>query len=166
MAKRIKHEAARTPSTQKLLISIGQMTHNLTSRMTVWSMGYKVKSIGPLVEEEALAKGSDFLGESVIFLVAGGIVVLEYNKSKAESREKEAKKYAATMAADAALNAKLDSLDLRLQALEEVLHNNRSRLMVLEEERYVNPLKQGESQEKVNTQPALKNLRRWWWPFR
>mmetsp|Transcript_12826 Transcript_12826/g.28296 ORF Transcript_12826/g.28296 Transcript_12826/m.28296 type:complete len:90 (-) Transcript_12826:1064-1333(-) len=43
MAKRIKHEAARTPSTQKLLISIGQMTHNLTSRMTVWSMGYKVK---------------------------------------------------------------------------------------------------------------------------
>ena len=76
----MKREFSRFETTQKVLIGIGQSAHSATSRMTIWSEGWKVRSIEPLKEEAALSAGADFVGESFIFLVVGGVVVWEYGK--------------------------------------------------------------------------------------
>eukprot|EP00957_Ditylum_brightwellii_P181643 13836768-Ditylum_brightwellii.AAC.1 len=60
--------------------------------MTIWSAGYKVRSITPLEPEKALTKGADLLGESIVFLISGVTVVYEYNRSKEKEKAKEAQK--------------------------------------------------------------------------
>lgn len=62
MSKQVKHSFTKNPYTQQLLISIGQVTHNMTTRMQIWSAGYKVKSIQSLETENAIKQGADFIG--------------------------------------------------------------------------------------------------------
>lgn len=90
MAKRVKHTFKQSQLTQNILISVGQASHVITTRMTIWSAGYKVRSIQALDNEKALSQGADFIGEAFIFGVGGGIVIWEYNKSKEKENKKEA----------------------------------------------------------------------------
>eukprot|EP00565_Helicotheca_tamesis_P005755 CAMPEP_0185728434 /NCGR_PEP_ID=MMETSP1171-20130828/3777_1 /TAXON_ID=374046 /ORGANISM="Helicotheca tamensis, Strain CCMP826" /LENGTH=233 /DNA_ID=CAMNT_0028397147 /DNA_START=51 /DNA_END=749 /DNA_ORIENTATION=+ len=138
LAKRIKHEFSRYPFTQNILVGIGQATHQLTSRMTIYSAGYKVRSINPLETEKAMAKGADFLGESIVFLVSGSTVVFEYNRSKEKERIKEEKKHKVMQEESDRLQAKLNALDTRLVALEEVL-KARDRSILKFRKKYVEP---------------------------
>merc|ERR1719491_1500044 len=95
MAKKIKVVVSRNEITQNILVGIGQMTHTVTSRMTIWSEGYIVRSIKPLDRETAATQGA-------------GLVVWEYSKKADEDAIKKAK------AAE-----KMKSLDARIEALEE-----------------------------------------------
>jgi hypothetical protein len=52
VAKRIKSQMIKYDVTRDGLIWVGQSTHVLTTRMTIWSSGYKVRSINPLEEGE------------------------------------------------------------------------------------------------------------------
>ena len=124
LSKRIKHEFSRYQITQRILIGIGQTTHTITSRMTIWSAGYQVRSITPLEPEKALKDGAEFLGESIVFLVSGTVVVWEYNRSNEKARLKEEKVREEERQQREALRAKLKTLDKRLQALEEVVKSN------------------------------------------
>eukprot|EP01083_Nonionella_stella_P084836 234907_1 len=90
MAKRVKHTFKQSQLTQNILILVGQTSHVITTRMTIWSAGYKVRSIQALDKEKALSQGADFIGEAFIFGVGGGIVIWEYNKSKEKENKKEA----------------------------------------------------------------------------
>lgn len=118
LSKRIKHEFSRYEVTQRFLISIGQATHQITSRMTIWSAGYKVRSIKPLEEEKALSTGAEFVGETFVLLVSGGTVVWEYNRSKAKEIQSAEEKRQVATNERRALQAKLHALDVRVQALE------------------------------------------------
>ena len=124
LSKRIKHEFSRYQITQRFLIGIGQTTHTITSRMTIWSAGYQVRSITPLEPEKALKDGAEFLGESIVFLVSGTVVVWEYNRTNEKARLKEEKVREDERQQREALRAKLKTLDKRLQALEEVVKSN------------------------------------------
>eukprot|EP00566_Odontella_aurita_P017452 CAMPEP_0113588578 /NCGR_PEP_ID=MMETSP0015_2-20120614/35595_1 /TAXON_ID=2838 /ORGANISM="Odontella" /LENGTH=273 /DNA_ID=CAMNT_0000494471 /DNA_START=66 /DNA_END=888 /DNA_ORIENTATION=- /assembly_acc=CAM_ASM_000160 len=171
LAKRIKHDFSRFPVTQTLLIRVGQTTHALTSRLTIWSAGYKVRSITPLEQEKAcgsddscphvkiddldagykvrsitpleqekaMSKGADFLGESIVFLVGGGVVVWEYNLSKEKEKKKEEKRLRQMDEDRDRLQAKLNALDKRLAALERVMKANARPLVLFGGERYVEP---------------------------
>uniref|UniRef100_A0A7S2UM42 OPA3-like protein n=1 Tax=Attheya septentrionalis TaxID=420275 RepID=A0A7S2UM42_9STRA len=140
MAKRIKHEASRYPWSQRLLINVGQTTHTITSRMTIWSAGYKVRSITPLEPDKALVNGAELLGEVVVFSVSGVLVVYEYNRSKTKEKQKEEQKLAEMQAESDHLQAKLHSLDVRLKALEKVVKNNTSSILQIPfREKYVEP---------------------------
>ena len=75
MAKSLKNQVVKYPMTRRALITFGQTTHAISTRMTIWSSGYKVRSITPLEEEVALVQGADLLSETFIFVVSGGIVV-------------------------------------------------------------------------------------------
>lgn len=130
MAKRIKHDFSRFPITRRLLVNVGQTTHTVTSRLTIWSAGYKVRSITPLESEKAISKGADFLGEAIVFSVGGGVVVWEYNLSKSKEKEKEKKRLREMDNDRERLQAKLNTLDTRLAALEKVMKAN-SRPLVL-----------------------------------
>lgn len=97
MANRIKIEAKKHPMMMNGCVYIGQISHQITSRLNVLASGYKILGIKPLPEEEALARGVNFLSEAFVFLVGGGIIVVEYNRSEEKSAikaQKEAMKEA------------------------------------------------------------------------
>jgi hypothetical protein len=119
LSKRIKHEFSRYSLTQSFLIGLGQGSHQITSRMTIWSAGYRVRRITPLEEDKALSTGAEFVGEGFILLVSGGLVVWEYNRGNEKSRVKEEKIRQTATEERNALQAKLKSLDVRVHALED-----------------------------------------------
>jgi hypothetical protein len=141
LSKRIKHDFSRYDLTKRMLIGIGETNHQVSSRMTIWSAGYQVRDIKPLEPEKALAVGADFFGESFLFLVSGGIVVWEYNRSNEKAKEKEAQKHAQLKGENEKLRAKLHSLDVRLKAVEDVVKHNADSIMQIGK-RYVAPAKQ------------------------
>ncbi|KAL7545688.1 hypothetical protein ACHAWF_009041 [Thalassiosira exigua] len=129
MAKQVKHQFVKWPVTRRSLIWAGQTSHAVATRMTIWSSGYKVRSISKLEEEQALSRGADLLSESFIFIVSGGIVVYEYNRSSQKEKKKEAARLQEIRDDAARLQAKLDSLDKRLVALEEYARANRRSIL-------------------------------------
>lgn len=139
LSKRIKHEFSRYSLTKQMLVSIGQTSHAVTSRMQIWSAGYRVRSIKPLEPEKALKDGAEFVGESFVFLVSGSLVVWEYNRSAESTRRKEEKKRAEAKAERAALQAKLVALDARLKAIETTVEHNSHSILGLGGSAYVAP---------------------------
>ena len=138
VSKRIKHEFSRYELTQRMLIGIGQTSHSITSRLTIWSAGYKVRSITPLEKDKALSTGAEFIGESFILMVSGGWIVWEYNRGKDKDRAKEEAVQAMAKKDRDDLQAKLNTLDIRLKALEVVVKTN-SRSILNMGEKYVPP---------------------------
>mmetsp|Transcript_19178 Transcript_19178/g.26587 ORF Transcript_19178/g.26587 Transcript_19178/m.26587 type:complete len:200 (-) Transcript_19178:1071-1670(-) len=135
VSKRIKHEFAQYETSQRLLVGIGQASHQLSSRMTIIASGYKVRSIKPLEHEKALSSGADLVGESFVLMVSAGIVVYEYDRSS----KKEEKKRQNLLEEQAALDAKLLSLDARLKALEKVVKSNSQSILSFSGAKYEEP---------------------------
>ena len=141
VSKRIKRDFSKNKTSRRLVIWIGQASHSVTSRMTIWSEGYKVRSITPLEEDKALSVGSDFVGESFILLVSSGLVIWEYNRSTTKTKEKEAQQRADAKAERDALQENFLALDARLKALEEVVEYNSSSILNIAGKKYVEPKK-------------------------
>jgi len=129
MAKQVKHQAIKIPITRSALIWVGQTSHGITTRMTIWSSGYKVRSITKIEDEKALSRGADLLSESFIFSVSVGILMYEYNRSSIKEEKKEAAKLQKIRDDASKLQAKLDSLDKRLVSLEEFAKANRRSIL-------------------------------------
>lgn len=129
MAKQVKHQAIKIPMTRSALIWVGQTSHGITTRMTIWSSGYKVRSITKIEDEKALSRGADLLSESFIFSVSVGILMYEYNRSSIKEEKKEAAKLQKIRDDASKLQAKLDSLDKRLVSLEEFAKTNRRSIL-------------------------------------
>lgn len=144
MAKRVKHNFKKNEVSQNFLVNIGQLTHNVTTRMTIWSSGYKVRSIQPLEKEAALSAGADFIGEAFIFGVAGAIVVWEYDKSKKKDTDKELK----NLQREKSQQNRLMDLEKRMSRIEqnlaEVVRIHRDRFETIHE-------------------PVIKKRRGWLW---
>lgn len=139
VSKRIKKDFSRTKATQGLLVSLGQATHSLTSRMTIWSAGYKVRSITPLEEDVALSRGADIVGETFVLMVTAGTMIWEYNRSKAKETAKDEKRRAEAKAEREALQENFKALDERLSAVEEVVKYNSESILNVAGKRYVPP---------------------------
>lgn len=194
MAKSLKNQVVKYPMTRRALITFGQTTHAISTRMTIWSSGYKVRSITPLEEEVALVQGADLLSETFIFVVSGGIVVYEYHRSSEKERVKEAQRIKEITDEASLLQAELVSLDKRLEALEEYAKTNSSRAIVLgpigiggASGGYVEPdgkipildeveearvesntatkLEDPSSNKNKNASQTNHQSRKWWWPF-
>jgi len=141
-AKKIKLECSRSQLTQDLLVGIGQVTHSVTSRMTIWSEGYKVRTIKPLQRETAMTRGAEFVGEAFIFSVGGGLVVWEYNK-KADEDDK--KKIVA--------KERLEKIESRIESLEQ-------RIKIYSERSVEDSL-----QPSMDLPQDYDKRERRWWPF-
>ncbi|KAL7525584.1 hypothetical protein ACHAXR_001069 [Thalassiosira sp. AJA248-18] len=129
VAKQVKHQFVKQPITRSSLIWVGQTSNAVTTRMTIWSSGYKVRSISKLEEDKALSLGADILSESFLFAVSGGILVYEYNRSSEKEKKKEAARLQKIRDEATRLQAKLGSLDKRLVALEEYAKANRRSIL-------------------------------------
>mmetsp|Transcript_1879 Transcript_1879/g.2701 ORF Transcript_1879/g.2701 Transcript_1879/m.2701 type:complete len:192 (-) Transcript_1879:540-1115(-) len=132
-AKKLRHTFQEYETTRAILVGLGQASHRLTSRMTIWSAGYKIRDIKPLQEDKAVEMGSEILTEGFLFTVAGGLVVWEYNKSKEKERLKEEKQRIHERNENARLEAMIHGLDVRMVDLEQILkevllqHNNNNK---------------------------------------
>uniref|UniRef100_A0A6T8GBK2 Uncharacterized protein n=1 Tax=Proboscia inermis TaxID=420281 RepID=A0A6T8GBK2_9STRA len=152
LAKRIKHDFSRYPSTQHIIVGIGQVSHQVTSRLKIMSAGYKVRSIKALEDEKALTVGADFLGESILFLVGGSIVVYEYNAGKEKERRKQEKIKLLAEEDERKFRMVIDGINLRLQKLENSVRNSHDQVR-----------KQNKSQLiKAETETPKFS---WIWPF-
>lgn len=129
VSKQVRRQFVKQPITRSALVWLGQTTHAMTTRMTIWSSGYKVRSISKIEEEAALSQGADILSETFLFAVSGGIVVYEYNRSSAKEKKKEAARLQKIRDDAAILQRKLVSLDKRLVALEEYAKVNRRSIL-------------------------------------
>lgn len=118
LSARIKQQFSRYEVTQRFLVDIGQLTHQVSSRMTIWASGYTVRNISALEEKKALSTGADFVGESFVLLVSMTTLIWEYNRSKASEKAKEDKLQARASAERQALRARLHALHVRVEALE------------------------------------------------
>mmetsp|Transcript_14176 Transcript_14176/g.30766 ORF Transcript_14176/g.30766 Transcript_14176/m.30766 type:complete len:282 (+) Transcript_14176:108-953(+) len=155
LAKRIKRDFARYATTQRILVGLGQSTNRLTTRMTIWAEGFKVRSIPPLEEKEAIQKGADLLGESIVFGVSVGVVVWEFNRSNEKAKAKEEKRLLEIEAENDDMEEKLHSLDLRIEALEKVVKAQSNSLYLYTGQRYVEPPK-----EELKPIPVPKKKKR------
>jgi len=188
MAKQVKHRAVKQPMISRSLVWVGQTQHALTTRMTIWSSGFKVRSISRIEDEVALSRGADLLSETFIFSVSVGILMYEYRRSSIKDEKKEAAKLKQIRDDAAKLQAKLDSLDKRLVSLEEFAKANRRSIVlgigVNNAAEYVEPSedeivpindekggkkKSSLTNEKDSSGPVRvrnqQTSRRWWWPF-
>lgn len=123
VSKRIKHEFSRYPPTYALLHKLGQVSHQLTSRLTIWSAGYKVRSITALPEDKAVQIGSELVGESFILAVSAMTVLYEYNRGREKDAAKAEAKRAEAATERRELQRQLHALDVRLKALETFVVN-------------------------------------------
>eukprot|EP00571_Detonula_confervacea_P003942 CAMPEP_0172325674 /NCGR_PEP_ID=MMETSP1058-20130122/54513_1 /TAXON_ID=83371 /ORGANISM="Detonula confervacea, Strain CCMP 353" /LENGTH=204 /DNA_ID=CAMNT_0013042267 /DNA_START=68 /DNA_END=679 /DNA_ORIENTATION=- len=130
VAKQVKHQFVKQPITRSALIWVGQTTHAVTTRMTIWSSGYKVRSISKLEEEAALSRGADILSETFIFSVSTGILLYEYNRSSAKEKKKEEARLQKIRDDATRLQEKLNSLDKRLVSLEDYAKANRRSIVL------------------------------------
>ncbi|CAB9500738.1 atrophy 3 protein homolog [Seminavis robusta] len=124
VSKRIKKDFSRFEQTRRMLVGIGQLSNQVTSRMAIWSEGYTVRKINPLSDDKALTTGADLVGETFVLSVSVGTVIWEYNRSAEKARLKEEKLRATAKAERDALQANFLALDERLKALEEVVQYN------------------------------------------
>ena len=186
MAKQVKHRAVKQPMISRSLVWVGQTQHALTTRMTIWSSGFKVRSISRIEDEVALSRGADLLSETFIFSVSVGILMYEYRRSSIKDEKKEAAKLKQIRDDAAKLQAKLDSLDKRLVSLEEFAKANRRSIVlgigvnntaeyVEPSEDEIVPINDDEGGKKKSSLTTNKKKdssgrshqpsRRWWWPF-
>lgn len=94
--------------------------------MTIWSSGYKVKSVTPLEPDKAMKDGAEFVGEAFVLTVSAGIVVWEFNRSSEKQQQKAKEKRERIVADQEALNYKLRALDVRLKAIEDLIKEQQS----------------------------------------
>jgi len=141
VAKRIKTDFTRYDLTRRFLVGMGQSTHRFTTRMTIWSEGFKVRSIPLLEENEAITRGADLLGEAIVFGVSVSVVVWEYNRSNEKAKAKEEKRLLEIEAENDEMDEKLHALDVRIEALEKAVKAQNHSLLY-SGQRYVDPPKE------------------------
>nr|XP_057936198.1 optic atrophy 3 protein homolog [Doryrhamphus excisus] len=90
IANRIKAGARRSDFFRSYIcLPPAQIYHWIEMRTKMRIMGFRGSTIKPLNEEAAAELGAELLGETVVFLIGGGCMVLEYSRQSANSRRKE-----------------------------------------------------------------------------
>ncbi|XP_061637882.1 optic atrophy 3 protein homolog [Phyllopteryx taeniolatus] len=90
VANRIKAGARRSEFFKNYIcLPPAQLYHWIEMRTKMRIMGFRGASIKPLNEDAAAELGAELLGETLVFLVGGGCMVLEYTRQAANSRRKE-----------------------------------------------------------------------------
>lgn len=138
VANRIKIEVRKHPKFSELCSKIGQLSHQITSRLNVYASGYKVLTIDPLPNEDALQRGINFVSETFIFSVGAGILVFEYARSEAKSAAKQLKaeqdeaefrmyldnKFVNVYDEIKSLHHEIDQLQRRIESMEQIQHES------------------------------------------
>ncbi|KAG0084619.1 hypothetical protein BGZ92_009714 [Podila epicladia] len=93
IANSIKSYSAKHPKYDILFkeacISVAQFSHKTEMQLKMKFLGYKVESIRPLNDARAVEMGANFLGEAIIFGVAGSLIILENARTRMNARDRK-----------------------------------------------------------------------------
>ncbi|KAF7699299.1 optic atrophy 3 protein homolog [Silurus meridionalis] len=90
VANRIKAGARRSEFFKNYIcLPPAHAYHWIEMRTKMRIMGFRGSAIKPLNEESAAELGAELLGETIIFLIGGGCLVIEYSRQAWNSRRKE-----------------------------------------------------------------------------
>lgn len=161
VATRLKVEARKHPTFSRICIKVGELSHQVTSRMNVIASGYKILGVNPLPEEEALSRGVNFLSESFVFTVAGTIIIVEYSRSETKNALKAQK------AAEEESRFR-QYLDDKFAALSADLHFLRDRVekleTIVEEQRQAREERRASSNPSETTEEKRQSWLSWMFP--
>ncbi|KAK9937980.1 hypothetical protein M0R45_014743 [Rubus argutus] len=136
IAARLKTHAAVHPRFRAAIIWMAQTKYRWATqlqRRLQYGRAVNV-AIRPLDEAKAIAAATDFLGELVIFSVAGLVIMYEVNRNYKSEAKKEAKRkqeLEALKLKDKDLEKEVESLRLKLQEMEKQLQTRTSWLEYL-----------------------------------
>ena len=163
LSKRIKHEFSKSTTGTSLLEGMGQASHNITSRMTIWSAGYKVRNIQPLPSDKAIQMGSELVGESFVLFVSAGVIIYEYQRSKFKEIEKAEQASAKAAQERYELQQQLHAIHTRIEAMEQTISVLQQLPPVVPTNVNQHHETQPESQnENQNNNNLLQLLYSWW----
>ncbi|ORX91727.1 OPA3-domain-containing protein [Basidiobolus meristosporus CBS 931.73] len=77
VANTIKNRTKSNPNFRAMCISVAQWTHKAEMNLKMKFLGYNKEKIRPLNDAKAIEAGANFLGESIIFTIAGSLIVFE-----------------------------------------------------------------------------------------
>ncbi|KAF9584080.1 hypothetical protein BGW38_007649 [Lunasporangiospora selenospora] len=68
---------------------MARFSHTTEMQLKMTFLGYKVESIRPLNDARAVEMGANFLGEAIIFGVAGSLIIFENARSRMNARDRK-----------------------------------------------------------------------------
>ncbi|KAF9995463.1 hypothetical protein BGZ80_000074 [Entomortierella chlamydospora] len=89
IANSIKSYSVKHPKFRDACIGVAQFTHRAEMQLKMKFLGYKVESIRPLNDARAVEIGANFLGEAIIFGVAGSLIILENTRTRMNARDRK-----------------------------------------------------------------------------
>ncbi|KAG7390449.1 Optic atrophy 3 protein [Phytophthora pseudosyringae] len=121
LARVVKARSKVHPLLNAVCGRLGQQQHRLSMQLHMGFRGISSYSIKPLSADQAAEQGADLVGELLIFSVALGAASLEYSRSAASARAKEAQQKAQQLREERETEARFEYLETQVAWLEDRL---------------------------------------------
>ena len=121
LSKAVKNNLSQYEFSKNILVGIGQRSNTVTTYLTMLASGFRVRKIKPLEREKALKTGAEVVGEGFVLSVSFAVAINEYNRSAKKAELKNEQKRERIRETQRVLQAKLNTLDLRIKAIEDLL---------------------------------------------
>jgi hypothetical protein len=121
LARVVKARSKVHPLLNAVCGGLGQQQHRLSMKLHMGFRGISNYTIKPLPPDQAVEQGADLVGELLIFSVALGAASLEYSRSAASARVKEAKQKELQLKEEREMEARFEYLEDQVVWLEDRL---------------------------------------------
>ncbi|OWZ11385.1 putative mitochondrial protein [Phytophthora megakarya] len=121
LARVVKTRSKVHPLLNVVCGSLGQQQHRMSMKLHMGFRGISNYTIKPLPADQAVEQGADLIGELLIFSVALGVASLEYSRSAASARVKEAKQKELQLQEEREMEARFEYLESQVVWLEDRL---------------------------------------------
>ncbi|CAG8482536.1 5095_t:CDS:2 [Ambispora leptoticha] len=115
IASSIKDYSKRHERFRELCISVAQATHRLEMQLKLRLLNLPEEKIRPLNDAKAIEAGANFLGEAIIFGIAGSLIIWEQTRSYKHTKERNTH-----------VDETLNRLENEVAELRSHLQNNRA----------------------------------------
>ncbi|EGZ20096.1 hypothetical protein PHYSODRAFT_328250 [Phytophthora sojae] len=119
LARVVKSRSKVHPLLNAVCGRLGQQQHELSMKLHMGFRGISNYTIKPLPADQAVEQGADLVGELLIFSVALGVASLEYSRSAASARVKEAKQRELQLQEEREVEARFEYLESQVVWLED-----------------------------------------------
>lgn len=131
LASNLKLYSKTNTHLSKVCSQIGQFNHTISSKISVMSLGHKIKSIKPLADQEAIDSGANFLGEGFIYSVSAAIICYEFIRSNRDKEIAALKKLEKRKLKEEKLKDLVGSLETKIEDLNNDLNDIKKEFIIV-----------------------------------
>ncbi|KAI9992349.1 hypothetical protein PInf_017750 [Phytophthora infestans] len=121
LARVVKSRSKVHPLLNAVCGRLGQQQHRLSMKLHMGFRGISNYTIKSLPADQAVEQGADLVGELLIFSVALGAASLEYSRSAASARVKEAKLKELQLQEEREMEARFENMEGKVGWIEDRL---------------------------------------------